>query len=83
MSRVTELDRDKKNAIRAALELEYTTKYIEGILNSTSSAQVNQWMIAARKSDEYESPESVKQHLKMKGIRLPRLETMLGQNFVD
>ena len=83
MSRMTELDRDKKDAIRAALELGYATKYIEGILNSTSSAQVNQWMIAARKSDDYESSDSVKEHLKMKGIRLPRLETTLGQNFVD
>ena len=83
MARITELDKQKKAALQAAFDFNYATEFVRGIILSTSAAQINQWMIAARHSEKYETEDSVRYHLAREGIKVPNLRTTADFSWVD
>lgn len=83
MSRVSELNQHKRNAIRVAFECGYSAKIVKEIIEAENEAQINQWLITGRHEDNYNSPKTVREQLKMMGVRIPRLVTTVGQNGID
>lgn len=83
MSRVSELNQHKRNAIRVAFDCGYTARIVKGIIDAENEAQVNQWLVTGRQEDKRESGRTVREQLKRMGVRIPRLVTTTGQNGVD
>lgn len=83
MGKVKELDREKQEAVRAALELGYPTKFVKAILLAKNKEQISQQLIAARHSADYETEQSIRNHLMMEGIEIPQMRSTIGQNFID
>lgn len=83
MAKLTELERDRAQALRVAFDSGYATRFVKGIILSETSAQIDQWLHSARDAEEYETGKSVRQKLKKEGIRIPSIRCTAGQNFID
>lgn len=83
MARITQFEKYKKMALRTAFDFGYPTKFVEGIIKSKSEAQINQWMIAGRHSEQYESEERVRKRLAQKNIVVPSLRGAVGLSELD
>ena len=83
MSRMSELNKHKQDGVRVAFECGYPARIVKGIIEAENEAQINQWLITGRHEDNYNSPKTVREQLKMMGVRIPRLVTTVGQNGID
>lgn len=81
--RITELDRDKLIALQTAFDLGYPTRFIRKIILAERPVEINQAMVSARQSGEWESAATVREQLKRDGIKMPTIRTTIGQNFID
>ena len=83
MSRLVELERARQQALIAAFDLGYATRFIKRILLSDNPVQITQIMNEARNTSEYQSEETVRTQLALDGLRVPSLRGTCGQNFID